>query len=117
MILPLLKSQVTCGADRVLADVDVPCSKTWPLHLGQAPRLCWSEKSTGSPDSAACFASSPKSNSSFQLSISSSYTSLSSAVNGQPALERKPSSGPIFLSRRKASASAISNAPAAGNLA
>jgi hypothetical protein len=42
-------------------------------------------------------ASSPKSNSSFQLPISSSRTSLSSAVKGQPALERKPSSGPILL--------------------
>ena len=37
-------------------------------------------------------------------------------MKGQPALERKPSSGPIFLSRMKASASAISKARPAGIL-
>jgi hypothetical protein len=50
------------------------------------------------------------------LPISSSCTSLSSAVKGQPALERKPSSGPTFLSRSKASASAVSKARPAGIL-
>jgi hypothetical protein len=37
-------------------------------------------------------------------------------VNGQPALERKPSSGPIFLSSRKVSTSAVSKARPAGIL-
>ena len=81
------------------------------------PRLSCSEKSTGSPDSPSRRASSPKSNSSFQLFSSSSRTSLISAVNGQPALERKPSSGPIRLSRRKASTSAQLERAAAGDLA
>src|SRR5207237_1295820 len=81
--------------------------------FGHLPRLSWSPKSTGSPDSASRRASSPKSNSSFQLSISSSRTNRISAVNGQPALERKPSSGPMRLSRRNASTFASSNAPPA----
>ena len=37
-------------------------------------------------------------------------------MNGQPALERKPSSGPIFLSRSSCSASAVSNVRPAGDL-
>jgi hypothetical protein len=37
-------------------------------------------------------------------------------VNGQPALERKPSSGPIFLSRSNCSASAVSKVRPAGDL-
>jgi hypothetical protein len=47
---------------------------------------------------------------------SSLYFSTISAVNGQPALERKPSSGPIFLSRRNCSTSADSKVRPAGVL-
>ena len=71
-------------------------------------------KSTISPVSA--FLSSPKSNSSFQFFASSSYLRTISEVKGQPALERKPSSGPMCLSRSSASAYATSKVRPAGDL-
>ena len=78
--------------------------------------LGWPEKSIASASPSAFLASSPKSNSSFQLLISSSRTSLSSAVNGQPALDLKPSSGPILWSRKKVSTSGNSKLRPAGIL-
>ncbi|MCY1363676.1 hypothetical protein D9M69_504490 [compost metagenome] len=72
-------------------------------------------KSTISPLSS--FLSSPKSNSSFQfLASSPSYLRMISAVKGQPALERKPSSGPMCLLASSCSASATSKVRPAGDL-
>jgi len=48
--------------------------------------------------------------------VSSSNLITISAVNGQPALERKPSSGPIFRSRKNCSTSAVSKVRPAGVL-
>ena len=50
------------------------------------------------------------------LSNNSLYLSAISATKGQPALERKPSSGPIFLSRMNCSTSAGSKVRPAGVL-
>src|SRR5690606_5226356 len=91
------------------------CSCTAAPHLGQAPSDSLPEKSTSSPVSSS-LRSSPNSNSSFQLRSSSLYLSASSATKGQPALERKPSSGPMRLSRRKWSASPVSKVRPPGDL-
>ena len=94
MILPLLKSQVDVRArPRARRRSWCRARRRGPASSGRCRGAPAREKSTGSPDSPSRLASSPKSNSSFQLLISSSQHELElggerPAGLGAEALER-----------------------------